>query len=183
MGTPDIAAIQLGLNHFKCANCGKEFYTRALKDEYAYTSRNFKPGEPEMYCSWHCLREAEKSMPEVRGVAYNSRSRGQAKHTRTTYVRGLTFGALVAKPGVWRNARQSPPKRKCVVAVKAFSPRSHTLTPKVAEFTPAGQMRRTRSEAEAYTPVNVWQSTNTTPREFHNVVEWYDTESTEDDLR
>lgn len=56
----------------KCARCGKVFEQRG--DEWAYRGRGSRGGTQEnvFYCSWGCMRAAEKDKPKpkLRGTGY-----------------------------------------------------------------------------------------------------------------
>lgn len=46
----------------KCVFCGKEFYARCDRSEWAYKTRKKynENGDYNFFCSWKCLRKFEK---------------------------------------------------------------------------------------------------------------------------
>lgn len=169
MTESEITDVHLGLHHYKCAACGKRFYTRANKDEYAYTNRYFRHDDrEEMYCSWKCLRKAERAITEADQSRMLDFIRQSDDKTQRLYNR------LMARPGVWRRADEKLPLHKCVAAVKVLRYSTNELQLAVGRFLPAGTMRMGASHYYSRLPNAIWVAVDNDKREMRNVVEWYD---------
>lgn len=163
----------LGLREYVCAKCGKTFWTRARKSEYAYTSRTFKQGHVDIYCSYRCMRAAEKETEAATEIETLEPQKAPRRRSNTSGSK-QQFMQLLDHPGVWRNVADVVPDRRRVVAVKLLYHSTDEIYLTVAQFVPRGETRITRN-GRIYLTEDTWLTVgNRYEREFHNVIEWYD---------
>lgn len=161
--------ISIGLTKYRCMQCGKEFQSRVERRDWVYRDRRYKE-HPVYYCSWKCLRAAEKQeKPTYMKDTPPTKIKNPSEPVR------LMFGQIIMREGVWRKTTEMLPDRRRIVAVKMYYQTSNMVYPTVAEFIPAGEVCR-GTRQNRICKEDTWVSTSPNKRQFHNVLEWYDDE-------
>lgn len=165
-----ISGHMLGLKEHRCMQCGKIFYSRPSQGKWAYVDRTYS--SPAYFCSWKCMRDAEKAGQPALIEAKTERAKNsEAQKSK------LMFGQIIMREGVWKKVDEELPDRRRIVAVKTLLPSTLTIYPTVAEYVPRyGVVVTEKKGSWTVKEHHAWVNTGGSKNELHNVVEWYDDE-------